>query len=155
MSDALNPAPAAGPDAQPPADEDTYVATFAGDGPSFDGELADGLYDATVADLVKITGDNPFKKGEKRTQLRWDFTVDGREKDGRLGWFTSFSMHEKSKLPGTLAAVGRSLPTPENPGIGKKAELVGLKCRILVENVPGKKDTSKKFPRITKVLRKA
>ena len=156
MSDALNPAPAAGPNAVPPKDDDGNVgaASFKGNGPIFKGELEfNETYDATVASITKQVGPNKFKPGETREQIVWGLTIDGREEDGELAWYTSFSMHEKSKLPGTLTAIGRPHPTPENPGIGKKTELVGLKCRVFVEASEKKSEkTGKPYPRITKVL---
>lgn len=140
--------------ASPPAGHDEDVlgsatAPAGGDG-TFEGEY-EGLADVTVADIKTKRTPNPFKGGELRDQLVWLFTIDGIEERGQLAIYTSFSLHEKSHLPGLIEKLGK--PALHEGDAIKKSEYIGAKCRAFVEMVPAKK-TGKKYPRITKLVKK-
>lgn len=136
-----------------PKDDDVVGhASFNRSFQDFTGVVPDGVVAVTLKDIETFTGPNKFKPGETRTQVVWKFSVDGQASAGCLAYFTSFSMHEKSKLPGLCVALGRQGPTEKNPGLSKSA-FVGAKARALVENLPSTKDPTQMFLKITKLLK--
>lgn len=153
MSEALNPGAALPPPPKGGDDDVVGVTNKKEQAATFSGVLKDDLYPATVSGLKSVTGPNKFKPGEMREQAIWLFTIDGREAEGELAVYTSFSLHEKSTLPPVLEALNKGVPAAGEPL--RKSVYVGAKCRVMIENKPGKTDPSKKFPRITKVLRAA
>lgn len=130
----------------------TFTASFAGGGAHFDADLPDGLYTLTLVEAEQISQPNKFKPGTISQQVIWKFTVDGREGDGQLGYYTSKSMHEKSKLPGLLDALQVPAPTADNPNVDIQA-IYGKKVKALVKNEAGKNDPSRRYPRIKELLR--
>lgn len=138
----------------PPGSEDVIgsakPANSGGWDGTFEGTITeDGLFAATLVELRAKSGPNPFKPGEIRDELVWGFELDDQKGKGYLPWKTSFSLHEKSKLPKTSAVCGHPLKDDEPI---KKTDFLGAKVKVFVELQPSKKDPSKSFPRITKVI---
>ena len=139
-----------------PQDDDVVgQASFNRSFQDFGGTLADNMYPVTLRDIQVFEGINTFpgpNNGKPRTQVVWLFTVDGREGEGHLAYYTSFSMHEKSKLPGLCTALGRQGPTEQKPSLSKSTFL-GAKAKALVENQQSTKDATKTFAKITKLIK--
>lgn len=115
---------------------------------TFKGKVTDGeYYPGVVVGMKSVTSPNKFKPGEMREQCVWLLAIEGREDEGELAWYTSFSLHEKSKLPGTLAAFDKPAPQPGEPL--RKSVYLGAKCRMLLEYAEGKA-----FPSITKLKKR-
>lgn len=138
----------------PPAEGDDVVGvatTPQGSDSTFEGDIADNLYGLTCVDLKFKRSPDKFNPGKLRDQIVWLFTVDGHEAKGNLAFYTSFSLHEKSKLPSTTAALGH--PAQDGQPI-KKSEYVGKKCKGLIEAVSRERDgQTKKYAKITKLLK--
>jgi hypothetical protein len=137
---------------RPAEDGDTDVlgaatAPQGGDG-TFEGDLDEDTYEVVLKDLKTKTGPNKFKQGEIQTQLVWLFGIVGQEEKGELAWYTSFSLHEKSKLPPTIAALGK--PALQEGEPVKKSAYLGATCRADIEMKKSTK-SDKSFPRITKL----
>jgi len=132
----------------PPANESDTSITFAQGHQTFTGDIADGVYPATVA---KFKRTQSTFQGQTKDQFVFLFTVDGREADKELAYYTGCKMSNdpKTKLPPLLDALKLARPTPASPNLPNP---VGAKCRIMVLNQPGKNDATKKFPKITAVL---
>lgn len=114
---------------------------------SFHGDLADDVYNATLTDMEEQTSISTFPGpgfGKPRIQVLWLFTVEGYEDRGLLARSTSYSLHPKSNLPETSAALG--LPAVDGKPIAK-ADYVGRKCRVVVEHEDGKA-----YPKIVKMM---
>ena len=136
-----------------PADDDVVgQANFNRSFNDFKGDVSDSVYPVTLSEIETFEGPDGFNPGKTRKQIVWKFTIDGQEEKGALAYFTSFSMHEKSKLPGLCVALGKSGPTESNPGISR-SYFLGSKCKALVETLPSKKDPTKSYPRITRLIK--
>jgi hypothetical protein len=130
---------------------DEITVRFPGGG-GFVGELPSGAYNAVLLDIQHMTAEDKYRAGRTRDVLKWVFAIEGREDDGVLYWFTSTSMHEMSKLPGTLDALEIPRPTMADPTLGPRDVLVGKTCRIMVQNVASATVPGRTFPRITGVF---
>ena len=141
---------AAGTLPTPGADEG-FVATFSdGGGSRFSAEdLKDGDKVSLTLHERKKTHSDMYNKD----QIQWDFAVEGFdvEEYGTLRFYTSFSMHEKSKLPGLLKALGAEPPTQENPTINVE---VGATCKGIVKHVEKKnrEGETKTYPRLDRLV---
>lgn len=135
----------------PAHDEDVIGATTEPQGgdATFEGDLPDDIHTLTCVGVKSKRTPNKFKPGEMRDQAVFLLQVKGHEGRGELAWYTSFSLHEKSKLPGTYKAFGLAVPVAGTPI--KRSEFIGRSCRALTEMKPSK-DGTKRFPRIEKLL---
>lgn len=142
---------------QPPPPGDGKIlgrATLAsgGDG-TFEGSYeSDGFVVATLVNLKTKSSPNKFKGGEMREQLVWLFEIDGLESRGSIALYTSFSLHEKSHLPGLVASLGKPALKPEDPILAEM--YAGAKLKVLVE-MEASATTGKLYPRITKTKKLA
>jgi hypothetical protein len=124
-----------------------------GGGPSFDaGGFESSLYAVVAKETTIVTGPDQFNPGKTRTQVRVDFEVEGHAQRGLLSVYMTPSMHEKSKTPGYLAALNAPVPTPEDPN-WNYAAIVGLKAKAFVTVAPGKKDASRMYAKIEKLIK--
>ena len=103
-------------------------------------EVPDGVYPLTLNEI----GRAPSQYGGQVPVLK--FTIDGRQEDGTLNLFVS-----KARWTLILTAL-KVLHNGASRFKMKHEELVGRKCQGVVQNVPAKKDPTKKFPRITTLL---
>lgn len=116
---------------------------------TFKGQVAEGtVQPGVVVGMESVTSPNKFKPGETRDQCLWSFAIEGREAEGTFGYYTSFSLHEKSSLPPLLAALQRPAPAVGEPL--RKSAYVGAKCGLLIETPDGKQ-----YQKITKVLKRS
>jgi hypothetical protein len=132
----------------PPANEG--AVTFSeGSKQTFKGEIADNIYAGTLKEWVRVQ--STFQ-GKVKDQFCWLFTVDGREADGELAFYTgcNVSSDPRTKLPPFLKTMGIAVPTPANPTLEKN--VAGKKAKLFVTNEPSSKDPTKTYPKITKVL---
>ncbi|MGH8899422.1 MAG: hypothetical protein ACRDZ4_20950 [Egibacteraceae bacterium] len=131
----------------PPANEGN-VTFSSGSHQTFKGEIADNIYPGTLKEWKRVQ--STFQ-GKVKDQFCFLFTVDGREKDGELVYYTgcNVSTDPRTKLPPFLKTLGARVPTPESPTL---PDLVGKRAKLLVTNEPSSKDPSKTYPKITKVL---
>jgi hypothetical protein len=103
-------------------------------------QVADGVYPLTLREI----GSAPSQYGGQVPVFK--FTIDGREEEGTVNLFVS-----KKRWDLVLTA----LKVAYNGGTKftmKHEALVGRRCQGVVQNVPGTKDPSKKFPRLTTLL---
>jgi hypothetical protein len=127
-------------------DDDVVGTTTHSEGGNFiEWSKPTGVYPVELVDLRSVVS-----KQYNNDQLQWEFAPVGYDGPGTLRWWTSTSDHEKSKYPGTCVALGRAMP-PVGAKI-RRGDFVGRRCLAVIEQVPGKKDAAKKFPRITKLL---
>lgn len=135
----------------PPVDEDVIGSTQEPQGgdATFEGDLPDDIHALVCVNVKHKRTPNKFKQGELRDQAVFLLAAKGHEAQGELAWYTSFSLHEKSKLPGTYKAFGLPIPPAGTPI--KRSDFVGRSCRALTEMKPSK-DGTKRFPRIEKLL---
>jgi hypothetical protein len=139
--------------AKPGKGSDDVVGTAkasAGGDATFEGDLKNGTHTLVLKDMKHKVSANPFKAGEEREQIVWLFAVKGKEKHGLLAWYTSYSLHEKSKFPPTCESLEVKCPTEGEPI--KKSNFIGKSCEALIKNEKGKKDASKEFPRIKELF---
>jgi hypothetical protein len=125
-------------------------ATF-GHGEFIDWTQPDGVYPVELAALTTETSPNKFRDNELQTRLLWEFVPVGYTGPGTFRWWTSFSTHEKSKLPETCIALGAPIPTPEHPEI-RRDQFLGRRCFALIEHKPSAKNPRVHFPRIVQLL---
>lgn len=145
---ALSPGAALPP---PPVGSDAVgvVTKKEGGGAYFKGNIIEGtIYPGVVVDLSEETGPDRFNPGQEKTQCKWLIAIEGREAEGAFPYWTSFSMHEKSHLPGFLIALQKPAPPTGIPL--SRAAYVGAKCGILLETPEGKA-----YSKITKVLKRS
>jgi hypothetical protein len=116
---------------------------------TFKGDISENIYPGTLKEWKRTT--STFQ-GKPKDQFVFLFTVDGREADGELAYYTgcNVSTDPRTKLPPFLKTIGARVPTPDNPKLDDN--LVGRKARLFVSLEPSTKDPSKTFPKITKVL---
>jgi len=132
----------------PPANEGA-VTFNEGSLQTFRGPIADNIYPGTLQGWKRTK--STFG-GKEKEQFCWLFTVDGREGDGELAFYTGCNMSAdaRTKLPPFLKTMGIPLPTPESPSL--TPDVAGKKAKLFVSNEPSTKDPSKTYPKITKVL---
>jgi len=141
---------------QPPSSDVVGTANLKTSGlATFEGDVNYGkIHPATLVDLVDVTGPDPFKNNEDgspliRPRLAWLFTLDGREKDGKVALYTSTSLHEKSHFPPTCVALGRPVPAKNEPI--RKSSYLGAKVGLLLEPKV-RQNGGKPFPKVTKLV---
>ena len=141
---------------QPPSDDVVGVANLKTGGlQTFEGEVKySAIHPATLVGMEDVTGPDPFKKNEDgspiiRPRIAWLFTLDAQPNAGKLAFYTSTSLHEKSHFPPTCAALGRPVPA-KNEGI-RKSVYLGAKVGLFLEPKVGK--TGKPRPQITKLVK--
>jgi hypothetical protein len=129
------------------------LAMSFGGGPSFDAAgFETSMYEVTAVKTEVVTGPDKFKPGKTRTQVRVDFAVTGHIERGELSVYMTPSMHEKSKTPGYLDALGAPVPTPENPA-WDYTKMIGLKAKAFITVAPGKNDASRLYAKIEKLIK--
>ena len=140
---------------QPPTDEIVGVANLKTGGlQTFEGTVKySAIHPATLVDMVDVTGPDPFKKNEDgspiiRPRIAWLFTLDEQPLSGKLAFYTSTSLHEKSHFPPTCVSLGKPTPAKNEPI--KKANFVGAKVGLFLE--PNTKN-GKRRPEITKLVK--
>jgi len=135
-----------------PAGADDVVGTAkasAGGDSTFTGTQKNGVVPGVLVEMKHKTSANPFNNGEPRDQIVWLFAIKGREAEGLLAWYTSYSLHEKSKFPPTCEALGKPVPD-DGEGI-KKSAFIGAECQLLIKNEAAKGKT-KTFPKVKELL---
>lgn len=132
----------------PPPNEGS-VTFSSGGHQSFSGALADGIQKATLKEWKRVQ--STFD-GRVTEQFVWLFTVDGREAEGVLAYYTGtkVSSHPKAKLVPFLKAIGGRVPTPDNPRLPD--DLPGRKVQLFGKNEPSTKDPSKSYFKVKEVL---
>jgi hypothetical protein len=130
-------------------DELLGEATFATEFVDFD--KPDGLYPVRCVALEVETTPNKFKNNELQRRLVFHFVPEGYDGPGTFRWWTSFSTHPKSKLPGTCKALGVPVPTPGQSGIRRSA-FIGKRCQAVIKHEASTKNPSESFPRIKDLL---
>lgn len=119
----------------------------------FTGDLTDGVFHpAVVVNVIAKSGPNPFKQGAIREQYAWIFKIEGQEDKGDVVYYTSRSLHEKSKFPKFCVAVGR--PCPADGGNVKRSVFVGAKANLLTEMTKAK-NSDRRYPKVTGVFPRA
>lgn len=115
----------------------------------FNGDLPDGIFHpAVLVNVLPKSGPNPFKAGAIREQYAWIFKIEGRD-EGEVVFYTSRSLHEKSKFPKFCIAVGR--PCPVDGGNVKRSVFVGAKANLLTEMTKAK-NSDRRYPKIVGVF---
>jgi hypothetical protein len=103
-------------------------------------QVPDGVYSLTLQEI----GSAPSQYGGQVPVFK--FTVDGHENEGTLNLFVS-----KRRWDLVLTALKVTYDGGTKFTMKHEA-LVGRRCQGVVQNVPGTKDPSKKFPRLTTLL---
>lgn len=132
----------------PPANEG--AVTFSSGGhQTFRGKMSDGLVLATIKEWKRVQSTFENRVTE---QFCWLFTVDGRESEGELAYYTGVkvSTHPKAKLVPFLRTIGARVPTPDNPQL--PGDCPGKKARLLVKNEPKNNNPSETYLKIKEVL---
>lgn len=113
--------------------------------------ISDAIYPGKIKSWKRVSSTFLDKKGQPKEQFVFLCSVDGREQDGELSYYTGTSItgHPKEKLGPLLKMLGLAVPTPKSPQL---PDPVGRPLRFFVVNQPGKNDPSKSFPKITQVL---
>jgi hypothetical protein len=105
--------------------------------------VPDGIYELSLS-RQQLT-DSPFEAGKKRRI--WEFALDGEE--GTFAWFTSEMRGDK--IVTLLSALG--VPLAESgPSTIKMSDLIGRRCRALIQKKASKKDPSKKYCQIVSLM---
>jgi hypothetical protein len=109
----------------------------------------DGLHRVELVKVSMIKQTFDPKQGPK-DRLQWEFVPCGYQGEGTLKFWTSFSKHQRSKLPAVYAAFGLDMPSAGQPVQG--GLFLGRTCQALIKRMPGKKDPSKRYPTIIDLL---
>jgi hypothetical protein len=138
---------------QPPA-EDGVVSFGGGTNHQtwrMESPIKDDIYSGKIKSWKRVPSSFTDKAGKPKEQFVFLCSVDGRESDGELSYYTGVSItgHPKEKLGPLLKLLGLPLPTPKSPQL---PDPTGRPLRFFVVNQPGKNDPSKSFPKITQVL---
>ena len=108
----------------------TIVLKKAADFEVFPADYYVGTVDSVVVENKQP--DNYHKEEYQQLRWVWLISVPDRDDKPKFSTWTSLSMHEKSKLPGLLKALGVEVGEDEdgNPVLPDTDELVGLRCRL-------------------------
>jgi hypothetical protein len=109
----------------------------------------DGVHRVELVNVTAVTQTFDAAKGPK-DRLQWEFVPVGYQGEGTLKFWTSFSTHERSKLPGVYAAFGLPVPAAGQPV--RAGVFLGRTCQALIKRTPSKKDPTKRYPTIIDLL---
>lgn len=112
--------------------------------------IADNIYPLTIRSWKRVLSTFPGRAPKE--QFVYLCSVDGREADGELAYYTGTKItgHPKEKLTPFLRDVLKlPLPTPENPRL---PDPVGAKLRGLVKSEPSTSNPAVRYPKIKEVM---